>query len=53
MNFGFAALQELAPGLKSFNSGQQFLIVGFVPSLCRHHFPRKKDYVVPLAGLQR
>ena len=51
-NLEFAALQVVAPGLKSFNYGQQFLIVHFVPSLYWDHFPRKKDYGVPLAGLR-
>ena len=51
-NFEFAALQIIAPGLKGFNYSQQFLIVGFVPSLCWDHFPREKDYRVLLAGLR-
>ena len=41
-NFKFATLQIVAPGLKSFNYGQQFLIVGFIPSFRRNYFPIEK-----------
>ena len=51
-NFKFAALQVVAPGLKSFNYSQQFLIVRFVPSLYQDYFPREKSYWVPLVGLR-
>ena len=51
-NFEFAPVQVVALGLKYFNYGQQFLSVGFVPSLCRNHFPREKDNGVSLAGLR-
>ena len=51
-NFEFTALQVVAPGLKSFNYGQQFLIVCFVPSLCRNHFSRDKGYRLALTSFQ-
>ena len=50
--FEFAALQVVASGLKNFNYGQQFLIVGFVPSLYWDHFLREKGYGVLLAELR-
>ena len=50
--FEFTALQVVAPGFKGFNYGQQFLIVGFVSSFCRNHFPREKSYEMPLAELR-
>ena len=51
-NFEFAALQVVASGFKGLHYGQQFLIIGFVPSLCRNHFLREKGYGVPLTGLR-
>ena len=50
-NIKFTVLQIVASSLKGFNYGQQFLIMGFIPSLCRNYFPREKGYGVPLAGL--
>ena len=36
--------QIVAPSLKAFNYGQQFLIVRFVPNLFWNHFSLEKDY---------
>ena len=50
-NFEFIVFQVVTPSLKGFNYSQQFLIMRFVPSLCRNHFPGEKNYGLPLAGL--
>ena len=47
-NFKFTAFQIVAPSLKDFNYGQQFMIVSFVPCLYQNHFTQKNGYRVPL-----
>ncbi len=47
----FAALQVVAPSLKTFNDRQELLIVSFVPSLSEDYLLREKGYWVPLANL--
>ena len=51
-NFYYTTLQVVASSIKGFNYGQQFLIMGFAPSLYQNHFPKEKGYRVPLAGLR-
>ena len=48
-NFKFTTFYVVTPSIKGFNYGQQFLIVGFIPSCCQNHFPQVKGYGVPLA----
>ncbi len=51
-DFVFAAFQVVAPSLKSFNNGQELLIVSLVPSLSENHLLKKKGYEVPLANFR-
>lgn len=43
-NFVFATLQVVAPSFKGFNNSQEFLIISFVPTLCRNYLPQEKNY---------
>ena len=47
-NLMLAAFQVVAPCLEGFNNSQKLTVVGFVPSLCRNHFPKKESYWMPL-----
>ena len=47
-----AAFQVVTPNLQSFNYGQQFLIVRFVPSLRQDHFSQEKCYEMPLTSFR-
>ncbi len=40
----FVAFQVVVPSLKGFNNSQELLVVGFVSSLNRDYFLRKKGY---------
>lgn len=41
----------MTSSFESFNYSQEFLVVSFVTNLYRNHFPREKDYGVPLVQL--
>ena len=48
-NLMLAVFQIMTPRLKGFDNSQKLIVVGFVSSLCRNHFPKKKHYWVLLA----
>ncbi len=48
-----AALQVVSASLEGFNDGQQLVVVGLIPSLCRNHLPGEKGYRMPLARIIR
>ncbi len=52
-NFMLAALQVVSPNLENFNDGQQFAVVGLIPSLYRNHLSGKKGYRMPSARIIR
>lgn len=43
-NLEFAVFQVVASSFKTFNNGQDFFIISFVPSLYLDHFFKKKGY---------
>ena len=50
-NLMLATFQMVTPRLERFDDGQKLVVVSFIPSLCRNHFPRKEGYWVPLAQI--
>ena len=50
-NLMLAAFQVVTPRLEGFDDSQKLTVVGFVPCLCRNHFPRKEGYWMPLAQI--
>ena len=50
-NLMLAAFQVVTPRLEGFDDSQKLTVVGFVPCLCRNHFPKKEGYWMPLAQI--